>query len=327
MEQRPLGRTGHTISAIGLGCVTFGREIDRGMSCRILDYAVENGITWFDTAEAYGGGNAREYRRNKLSINDEREVAGEMGSSESIIGQWMKARACRDNITICTKVSTGNSPENIQTALDRSLERLKTDYIDIYELHQYDPTVPIDETLSALTEKVDDGLINIIGCSNFSAAQLQNALDTSAGSKYARFEIIQPAYSLVAPEAGDELFPLCRQEQVAVTTYSPLAAGFLTGKYTPDQKQFPKGSRFDIIQGHADIYFSEHNFKVVEKLKQKSGELGQPMVRLAMAWVMLNPAVTSVLIGARKLDHIDNALAALKMKLEPDLCKELINAA
>ena len=168
MEQRPLGRTGLTISAIGLGCVTFGREIDEDMSYRIMDYAVEKGITWLDTAEGYGGGNARAYRRDRLGVDDIREVSGEMGSSECILGRWMQSRGCRDQMILCTKVSTGNQPENIHRALSDSLDRLGTDYVDLYKLHKSDPDVPIDETLGALTEHVEAGRIHVIGCSNLS---------------------------------------------------------------------------------------------------------------------------------------------------------------
>ena len=323
MEQRPLGRSDLIVSAIGLGCVTFGREIDEDISYRVLDYAVEKGITWFDTAEGYGGGNARTYRRQRLGIDDVREVSGEMGSSECILGRWMQSRGCRNQVTICTKVSTGNSPENIDRALAASLDRLDTDYVDIYKLHKPDPEVPIDESLAALTEQVKVGRIHVIGCSNFSGAQLREALDTSATSGYVRFEVTQPPYSLAAPEAQEDLFPICRQEQIAVTTYSPLAAGFLSGKYTSDRSKFPKGSRFHIKPGHADLYFSERNFRVVELLREKSREVGLPMVRLAMAWAMTHPDVTSVLVGARNLDHIGNALAAFEMKLDLTLRAEM----
>ena len=321
MEQRPLGRTGRTVSAVGLGCVTFGREIDEDTSCRILDYAVEAGIALLDTAEGYGGGNAREYRRQRLRVDDTREVSGEMNSSERILGRWLQSRGCRDRVVICTKVGTGNSPENIHRALAASLDRLNTGFVDIYMLHKSDPEIPIDETLGALTEEVEAGRVRAVGCSNFSGVQLREALGASAAG--ARFEAVQPPYSLAAPEAEDDLFPICRQEQIAVTSYSPLAAGFLSGKYTPDRSGFPGGSRFDIIPGHADIYFSERNFRIVERLREKSEELGLPMVRLAMAWAMAHPDVTSVLVGARTTAHIDNALAASEMRLDSDLRAEM----
>ena len=323
MEQRKVGRTDLTISAIGLGCVTFGREIDEHTSYQMLDYAVEQGINWVDTAEAYGGGNARAYRRNFMNVEDERETSGEMGSSEKVLGRWLQTRGCRDQVIICTKVSSGNSPENIKRALQASLQSLQTDYIDIYKLHGPDADVPIGETLALLHEQVDQGVVKTIGCSNFSGAQLREALDVSAANGWTRFEITQPAYNLATPAVQEDVFPLCHEEELAVTPFSPLGAGFLTGKYSPGQEQFPQGSRFDVIPAHADDYFSERNFRVVEQLRRKSEETGESMVRLAMAWAMTHPDVTSVLVGTRKKEHIDNALEALQMGLAVELRAEM----
>tara|TARA_Y100000588_G_scaffold214196_1_gene228084 strand:+ start:421 stop:1404 length:984 start_codon:yes stop_codon:yes gene_type:complete len=323
MERQKVGRTDITISPIGLGCVTFGREIDEETSYQMLDYAVERGVNWFDTAEAYGGGNARAYRRNFLQVEDERETSGEMASSEKILGRWMRARDCRDQVVVCTKVSSGNKPDNIARALQDSLEHLQTDYIDIYKLHGPDADVPIGESLAVLNEQVDKGVLKSIGCSNFSGAQLREALDASAANGWARFEIIQPPYNLAIPEAQEDLFPLCRQEEIAVSPYSPLGAGFLAGKYSLGQQEFPSGSRFDVIPAHANDYFSERNFRMVEELRRKSQEVGESMVRLAMAWVMTHPDVTSVLVGTRKKEHIDNALEALNAGLAEDLRAEM----
>ena len=323
MEHRKLGRTDTSISFIGLGCVTFGREIDEERSVAILDYAVENGLDWLDTAEAYGGGNARTYRRDVLKVDDVRETSDVMGSSEIIIGKWMKARGCRDDVVICSKVSSGNKPENIARALQVSLERLQVDCVDIYELHSPDETVPIDESLAVLDEAVAAGSVKTVGCSNFNAAQLREALDAAERHGYARFEVIQPPYNLADPGAQDELFPLCRREEVGVTSYSPLAAGFLAGKYTPDRNAFPKGSRFDVIPGHADIYFNDRNFRNVERLRALADSRGIPMVRLAMAWVMGHPDITSVIVGARHTGHLDNAFEALALREDRALRAEM----
>lgn len=322
MESRPLGRSGRTLTPIGLGCVTFGREIDQEQSFRILDYAVEKEISWLDTAEAYGGGQSRAYRRNVMGIEDEREVSGEMSSSEKIVGHWLAERNCRDQIDICTKVNTGSDPENIRRAFNDSLERLQTDRVEIYKLHGPKPETPIAETLGALNELVDSGKVDVIGCSNFSAEQLREALDASAAHGFARFEIIQPGFSL-ANSGARNLFPLCREEEIAITSFGPLGSGFLTGKYTPDRDKFPKGSRYHIAPAHADLYFSDHNFELVEKLRQKAAAVGLPMERLAMAWVMTHEEVTSPLVGARETAHIDNALMALELELEPALFEEM----
>ena len=323
MEHRKLGRTDTSISFIGLGCVTFGREIDEEGSVAILDYAVENGLDWLDTAEAYGGGNARTYRREVLKVDDVRETSDVMGSSEIIIGKWMKARGCRDDVVICSKVSSGNKPENIARALQVSLERLQVDCVDIYELHSPDETVPIDESLAVLDEAVAAGSVKTVGCSNFNAAQLQEALDAAARHGYTRFEVVQPPYNLADPGAQDELFPLCRREEVGVTSYSPLAAGFLAGKYTPDRNAFPRGSRFDVIPGHADIYFNDRNFRNVERLRARADSRGLPMVRMAMAWAMGHPDITSVIVGARHTGHLDNAFEALALREDGELREEM----
>ena len=322
MDSRPLGRSGRTLTPIGLGCVTFGREIDQEQSFRILDYAIEKEISWLDTAEAYGGGQSRAGRRDNLGIEDEREVSGEMSSSEKIVGRWLVDRNCRDQIDICTKVNTGSDPENIRKAFNNSLGRLQIDHVEIYKLHGPKPETPIAETLGALDELVKEGRVDVIGCSNFSAEQMREALEASARHGFARFEITQPGFSLANSKARD-LFGLCRTEEIAITSFGPLGSGFLTGKYTPDRDKFPKGSRYHIAPAHADFYFTDHNFEVLEKLRQKSSAVGLPMERLAMAWVMAHDEVTSPLVGARETSHIDNALAALELQLEPSLFEEM----
>ncbi len=323
MEQRSVGRTDLTISAIGLGGGSWGREIDEESSYRIMDYAIENGITFFDTGDSYGGGQSREGRKTQYGVEDEREVTGEWHSSEKIIGRWMRSRGCRDEITLCTKVATGGDPGNIAHALTGSLERLGVDQVDIYKLHSPDASIPIDETMMAMSEEVSAGRTKIIGCSNQSVEQLRQAMATSKKHGLARWEIIQPSYSLAAPENEKALFPLCQEEQIAITSYSPLAAGFLTGKYGRDPLTWPSGSRYHISPAHADVYFSDLNFRLLDLLKAKAAETGIPSLRLAMAWAMTHPAVTSVIIGTRTTNHIDNALAAMKMGLDPVLRDEM----
>ena len=309
IEQRPLGKTGKTISAIGLGTGTFGREINEDEALPIMDYAFEHGIDFWDTAEAYN-------------------------SSELIIGSWLKSRGMRDRLTICTKVSKSGKPEYVKDAVQRSLERLGVEKLDIYKLHSRFTDAPIDETLGALNDEVAAGRIGIIGCSNFNTEHLRNALAVSDRNGYARFQILQPPYALAdssrnnyvpRSESETELFPMCVREGVAITTYSPLAAGFMTGKYlnARERSQFPKGARFDIAPAHADAYFSDTNFRRVEMLKAKSEESGIPMVRLAMAWAMTNPHITATLAGARKTDHIQNAIDAYEMRLSPELRAEM----
>jgi len=263
MQTRALGRTGLSAPRIGLGCVTFGREIDEDASFAIMDYAVEHGVTLFDTAEAYGGGQAREYRKSALGMDDTREVSGELHSSEKVIGRWLRARGCRTNITLVTKVTTNYTRGHVREALDASLERLETDFVDVYLFHQFDAKSPVDEAVAALDEMVASGKARAGGVSNYNSQQLHAALDASRRLGLRRVEVTQPPYSLAAREIESDLLPLCEREQIGVLGYSPLGAGFLTGKYTPDRNAFPKGSRFEVIPGHADVYFSERNFRMV----------------------------------------------------------------
>ena len=309
LERRPLGNSGKTISAIGLGCVTYGREIGEDDAMRVMDYAFETGVNFWDTAEGYG-------------------------VSEVIIGKWIKSRGVRDQVTICTKVSKSGKPEYVKQAVQNSLERLGVERLDIYKLHAYFKDAPIEETLAVLDEEVRAGRIDVIGGSNFKAENLREALAVSDKNGYARIQILQPPYALAdstkfgyisREEAELDLFPLCVKEGVAVTPYSPLAAGFLSGKYLEarDRSQFPKGTRFDVAPAHAEVYFNDENFRRTEKLKAKAEELGEPMVKLAMTWAMTNPMVTSIIAGARKPEHVDNAIEAYHMGMSAALRAEI----
>jgi aryl-alcohol dehydrogenase-like predicted oxidoreductase len=319
---RPLGRTGIEVSEIGLGCGNWGREIDEESSARLMDYAVERGITLLDTGEVYGGGESYETRKRVYGTDDVREASLEKGSSERIIGTWMRKNNCRDQITVMSKFNTGASAENIPRAVSGSLGRLGTDFVDIYLLHSPDSNVPVAETVEALSVEVDAGRIGATGCSNHSASQIREALEASDAGGHRRYGVLQTAYSLTWPDIEGDGLPLCQAEGIGVTSFSPLGAGFLTGKYTPD-RNFPEGSRYHIMPAHADIYFTDHNFALLDKLAAKAEELGVPQVRLAMAWAMTHPAVSTVLIGARTTRQIDNAIEARAMGMSPELRAEL----
>jgi aryl-alcohol dehydrogenase-like predicted oxidoreductase len=312
---KSIGDTGLTIAAIGLGCVTFGREIDEAASFRLLDYAVERGITLLDTAETYGGGQARSYRRSALGIDDIREVSAEMHSSEKIIGRWLHANGCRSGVMLQTKVSSGYTADAVRAAIEGSLERLQTDCIDFYLLHKLDAATRVRECLESIGAAIRAKRIGAAGCSNVSAAALREAIELSGASDLPRFEVVQPAYSLVDRSIEKDLLPFCKGEGIAVIPYSPLAAGFLSGKYTADRAAFPHGSRFHVSPGHADVYFSDRNFQIVQRLHAFAERVGVPAVRLAVAWALRNPDITAVLIGARNTDHIDNAIAARDMEI------------
>jgi len=319
MKQGRLGRTDLSLSPIGLGCATFGREIDEQTSFRILDYAVERGVTFLDTAESYGGGNSQAYRREHMGVEDVRETSNQMSSSELILGRWMRDRGCRDEVTVCTKVSTGNDPENITRAVRNCSQRLDVDKIDLFLLHTPDAQVPIAESLDALNCEVTAGRIGAIGCSNHDGGQLQEALETSRRLGFARFEAIQNIYNMVHREAEEDIFALCAEHDVSFIAYSPLGAGFLTGKYTPNRDQLPIGTRFHVIPGHCDVYFSDEGFQVVEQLRANSDRLGLPMAYLAGAWVSQNPQVACTLFGARTCKHVDNGCATLEATDHIDL--------
>ena len=323
IEQRPLGRSGKTISAIALGCSNWGRDIDEETSYRLMDYAVEKGITLFDTAEVYGGGQSSRDRKRDYGVDEQREVSVEMSSSERIIGGWLRRTGARDEVTIESKVDTGGGAENILRALEGSLERMGIDLVDIYLMHNPDTSTPIGETLEALTAEVKAGRVGVIGCSNYSAEQLREALDASAAGGYERFEISQPEYNLIRSWSDEELFPLYEREGLAVTPYNPIGAGFLAGEYSRGQSPVLSGSRFDIFPAYAERYLTERNFQIIDRLREKADGMGVHMATLAMAWVMTHPTVTAPIIGARTTEHIDGALAAYEMGLDPSLRAEM----
>jgi len=286
MEYGKLGHSDLSVSKIGMGCVTFGREVDHQTSLSILDHAFENGITLFDTAEAYG-----------------------QGASESVLGDWMSSRGVRDQIVLATKVTGTLTRERIISSADASLKRLQTDRVDLFQTHIWDESTPLEETLSALTQLVDQGKVRSIGCSNYSSEQLSAALALSADTGLSRMAAVQPPYNLVQRDIEADLLPLCSSESIGVVSYSPLAAGFLTGKYRAGQA-VPQGSRFDVIPGHQDIYFTGRGYQILEQLDEDSRKAGRSHVQLALSWVLKQPGITSVLVGARNEGQVNQALAA-----------------
>ena len=288
MRYRNLGHSDLSVSCIGLGCVTFGREIDKLTALPIMDHAFERGITLFDTAEAYGA-----------------------GASESVVGEWLKGRKLRDQVVLATKVTGTLTRHRIMSSVEASLKRLRTDRIDLLQTHVWDVATPLEETLEALSALVDQGKVRYVGCSNYSAAQLAAALTLSEQTGLSRLISVQPPYNLVQRDIETDLLPLCSRERVGVISYSPLAAGFLTGKYRPDQP-IPPGTRFDVAPGHQPIYFTEHGYRVLEQLGEAARTTGLSHVQLALSWVLHQPGVTSVLIGARNTSQVDQALQAAR---------------
>jgi aryl-alcohol dehydrogenase-like predicted oxidoreductase len=322
VEKRRLGATAIETARLVLGAVTFGREIDQDASFALLDYAVEHGIELIDTAEGYGGGQARAGRTRQQGFEDTREVSGEFHSSELIIGRWLKARNCRRQIILQTKAAPPLDRARLLSAVEASVNRLETDYVDLYLLHAFDPDVPIAEILGTLGEIMQAGKARVVGCSNFTDTQLRDALQVADQAGLPRLSVIQSNYSLVVRDIEDGLLPLCRDEKVGVQAYSPLGAGFLTGKYpTPDT--VVKRSRFHIVPAHGDIYFHPDKFAQLARLQEVAARTKIPATQLAISWVLANPLVDCVLIGARKAEHIANAITAATAAIPPEILNEL----
>ncbi len=312
MEHVRLGQTGLQVSRLCLGTMTFGNQCDEQTSRAILDAAVAGGITFIDTADVYplGGSTAT------------------VGRTEEILGRWLAGR--RHEVVIATKCfgpmserawDHGNSRKHVLDAIDASLRRLGTDYVDLYQLHGPDPATPIDETLRALEDVVRSGKARYVGCSNFLAWRVARALGRSEALGVARFVSVQPRYNLLFREFERELFPLCQEEGLGVIPYNPIAGGLLSGKHRREGGP-TQGSRFTLgsaAQMYQDRYWNERMFGAVEALRGVAGEAGLDPVTMAVAWVMAHPAVTAPIIGASRPDQLRASLAAASTVFAPDL--------
>jgi len=299
MEYRALGTSTLQVSAIGLGCVTFGREIDRPASFAILDRAIERGITLLDTAANYGD-----------------------GASETVLGSWLRDRGLRKHIILATKVAPPLTQANISATAEASLRRLGCETVDLLQVHSWDAGTPLEETLDALDTLVRQGKTRFLGCSNFSCAQFSAALERQRSRHVSAFVSSQSIYNLVHREIEQDLLPFCQAQGLGMITYSPLGAGFLTGKHKRGNSA-PAGSRFDVKPGHTRIYYTEEGFATVEALAALAARLNHSMVQLALHWVLTRPEPTSVLVGARDPAQVDQAFAARELTLDPEWTREL----
>jgi aryl-alcohol dehydrogenase-like predicted oxidoreductase len=286
LELRKLGTSDLNVSSIALGCVTFGREIDAATSFAVLDRAMDCGINLLDTAAVYGN-----------------------GASETVLGQWLKERRLHDQVVVATKVSGRLTNEAVRDSVECSLQRLGIEQIDLLQAHDWDSQTPVEETLEAFDGLVHEGKVRYVGCSNWDAGQIRRSLEIQASCDWACLSSVQPMYNLADRSIEHDLLTLCAERQIGVITYSPLGAGFLTGKYRPGGA-VPEGTRFDVIPGHQDIYFTQRGFRIVEELERISLDSGHSMVKLAIGWVLCQSGVTSVLIGARRPEHVDQAFQA-----------------
>jgi 1-deoxyxylulose-5-phosphate synthase len=294
MEYRTLSRSDLKVSAIGLGGATFGREIDEPAAFEVLDRAFERGVTLFDTAEAYSA-----------------------GRSEEILGRWLARRGVRERVVVATKVTPPLGRARVIASAEASLRRLGLDTIDLFQLHSWDPHTPLEETLSALDELVSAGKLRYAGCSNFAPEQLAAAIERAGARGCPRMQSVQPVFNLALREIARELLPLCEAEHVGVITYSPLGAGFLTGKYRRGGS-VPGGTRFEIVPGHQQIYFNDACFTAMERLRAAADAQGVPMARLALAWVLGRPGITATLVGARSPAQVDQAFDAAGLARSAD---------
>jgi 1-deoxyxylulose-5-phosphate synthase len=296
--------------------MTFGLQIDEQAAASVLDRATGSGVTFIDTADVYPLGGGIEL----------------VGRTEEILGRWLKGR--RQDFVLATKCfgrtgpqpwDAGNSRRHIMDAVDASLRRLGTDYIDLYQLHQDDPDTPLDETLSALDALVRAGKVRYIGCSNFLSYRLARALGRSETLGLARFDSVQPRYNLLFREFERELFPLCLEEGVGVIPYNPLAGGLLSGKHGRD-KPPTQGSRFTLPNAgpmYQERYWHQREFDVVDAFQGIAREAGLKPATLALAWVLHQPAITAPIIGASRPDQLDDTLAAADVKLGEEILRRL----
>ena len=316
MEHVRFGKTGMQVSKLCLGTMTFGYQCNEEQSVSILNAAKDHGFTFIDTADVYPIG----------------DMTSGYGATEEILGRWLTGQ--RDNFILATKCyaptgpnkwDQGNSRKNIIRAAEESLRRLKTDYIDVYQLHFYDDRVSHDESLSALDDLVRSGKVRYIGCSNYLAYQLATALGRSDVNKWERFASVQPRYNMLFRENERELLPLCAEQGLAVIPYNPLAGGFLTGKH---QKGAPTAdTRFTIGGGTAERYqeryWQDQMFATLEALRGIAAEADMTVAQLAIAWQFTRPTITSPIIGASKPEQLVDAVNAVRTPLSAELTQRL----
>jgi 1-deoxyxylulose-5-phosphate synthase len=296
--------------------MTFGLQCDEPASRAILDRATEGGVDFLDSSDAYPLGGDLASR----------------GVTEEILGRWLHGR--RDRFIVATKcfVPTGpapfdggNSRKHILDAVEASLRRLQTDYIDLYQLHGYDLATPIDETLGALDDLVHQGKVRYIGCSNFLTYQLVRAVGRSETLRLARLDCVQPRYNLLFRQIEREMLPYCGEEGIGVIPYNPIAGGLLSGKHSraqppPDSTRFTLGTAGKMYQ---DRYWHDREFDTVEALRGLADEAGVSLVTLAVAWVLAHPAVTAPIIGASRPEQLGPSLAAAEYTIDDELKRRL----
>ncbi len=316
MKTRKLGRTGLEVPVLCLGTMTFGLQSDEETSFEILDRSLEAGLNFLDTADVYPIGGTLET----------------VGRTEEIIGRWMRDRGNREQILLATKCrgrmgsgsnDEGLSRQHILRAIDDSLRRLGTDYVDLYQTHAFDARTPIDETLRALDDLQRAGKVRYLGCSNYPSWRLAQALSAAERLGIDGYASVQPRYNILYREIETELLPQCRAEGLGVLVYNPLAGGFLSGKYAKGDSP-PEGTRFTLgtagrfYQGR---YWHAAYFEAVEELAKAVEQRGFDLVSVAVAWVVAQDGVTSAIIGASRAEQLPASLAAAELEIDAELAE------
>lgn len=308
MDYRRLGKTGLKVSELCMGTMQFGWTADEATSYQVLDAAWEAGINFFDTADVYT-----------------RWIEGNPGGvSETILGKWMKDRKIpRDQLVIATKVrgSMGDGPNDIglsryhiMHSIEGSLRRMQLDHVDLYQTHSVDDQTPIEETLQALDDLVRQGKVRYVGCSNYPAWRLMQALWTSDTLGLARYDSLQPHYNLILRrEFEAELADVCRTYGIGVIPYSPLAAGFLSGKYSRENRDAGSARQF-----RTEKYMTEKNFQILDAIEAAAKAHNASISQAALAWVMANPVITSPIIGPRNMEQFTDNIGAVGLSLTPE---------
>lgn len=314
MERRKLGNSGLNIAPLVLGGNVFGWTVDEAKSFALLDGFVDAGLNCIDTADVYSTW----------------APGHKGGESETIIGNWLKRSGKRDRVIIATKVGMempqgkrGLSKAYITQAVEDSLRRLQTDYIDLYQSHKDDPTTPLDETMSAFAELMKQGKVRAIGASNYSGERLEEALKASSDKGFPRYEVLQPHYNLMErAEYETTIEPVVQKEGIGVIPYYSLAAGFLTGKYRSvnDLKQSPRGAG-------AKKYLNERGLKVLQALDDVAAKHNSKPARVALAWLIARPSVTAPIASATSLEQLSELVEATRLKLDAESIESLNKAS
>jgi len=305
VQTRSLGRTGLKVTPLCLGTMTFGNQADEQTSFAILDRAFSAGVRFIDTADMYplGGG---------LEL---------VGRTETIVGHWLAGR--RQEVVLATKCfgtmgegpnDRGLSRKHVMQAVEDSLRRLGTDYLDLYQAHQFDETVPLEETLEAFSDLVRQGKVRYVGVSNWRAWQVAKAMGLKEKSGLAPIASVQPRYNLLFRMVEDELVPYCREAGIGIIPYNPLAGGLLTGRYRPGQ-DIEAGTRFALRQAgelYRGRYWHEPTFSAVERYRAWCQEHGRDLATTAVQWVLCQPGITAPILGASRPEQLEASLRALE---------------